>query len=222
MSRLAIWRFSAIALATAVTVGLAPAIAQSDASAQDEQVAANQESSAFSLALGPSGADFGPPAAGFGGPAGARFNLTDDQLEKLSSAKNKMKDAAGPKMLELGSLQRHLKDVLTKPSVDRADAVATQKKINGLKNDLADLRLSFKLDTADIFTPEQKQQMRRRALMGSFGGGRHHGRRGHMGRHHGGFKGQGFGPRTGPQKPGGAPGAGSKIEVKPQASFTET
>lgn len=222
MSRLATLRFSAIALAAAVTVGLAPAIAQSDASGQFEQFATNGSTPENSLALGPTGPGFGPAAAGHGGMAGARFNLTDDQLEKLSAIRNKMKDAAGPKMLELSSLQRHLKDVLTKPTVDRTDALATQKKINALKNDLSDLRLSFRLDSSEIFTPEQKQQIRRKALMGSFGG-RHHGR--HMKRHHGGFKG-GFkggapGQRKGAQEPG-APSADSKIQVKPQASYTQT
>jgi Spy/CpxP family protein refolding chaperone len=98
------------------------------------------------------------------------FDLTDAQKEKLFTMKNSLKDAIGPKKLELSKNSRELRDLLTKPSIDRAAIKTTQTKINDLKADIANLMIAFKADFAETLTPEQRQKMR---FAPSFRGGHH-------------------------------------------------
>lgn len=120
--------------------------------------------------------------------ARAKFNLTTEQLEKLNTLKTALKEETGPKKLELSSLRRDLMDKLTKGDADKSELLAIQGKINALKADLANSKISFMADASDIFTAEQKEQMRRRYLMRSMHGGkRHHG--GGKFHHKRGFKG---------------------------------
>jgi Spy/CpxP family protein refolding chaperone len=98
------------------------------------------------------------------------LDLTDAQKEKLFTMKNSLKDAIGPKKLELSKNSRELRDLLTKPSIDRAAIKTTQSKINDLKADIANLMIAFKADFAETLTPEQRQKMR---FARSFKGGHH-------------------------------------------------
>ncbi|HIA51939.1 MAG TPA: periplasmic heavy metal sensor [Candidatus Melainabacteria bacterium] len=106
------------------------------------------------------------------------LDLTDAQKEKLYAMKNTLKDNVGPKMLELKKSQRDLKDLLTKPSIDRAAILSTQGKINDLKASISNMMIAYKADFAETLTPEQRQKMR---FAPSFGGHRHfrHGGPGH-------------------------------------------
>jgi Spy/CpxP family protein refolding chaperone len=130
---------------------------------------------------------------------GARMNLSDAQLEKMGSLKNKYADSTSAEKAQLGTLFRQMKDVISKPEIDRAQAVALQSKINAVKDDLSTARLNLKLDEIAVLTPDQREQIHHRMLeREAFGGGqRHHGhfgRGGHEG--HGGHGGHsGSGPR---------------------------
>jgi hypothetical protein len=69
----------------------------------------------------------GPPRGGMrgcpamshgGGFMGMRdLDLTDDQYEKFYALKNSFMDKVGPKMFEIRTNERHLKDLLTQTSV---------------------------------------------------------------------------------------------------------
>lgn len=110
------------------------------------------------------------------------IKLSDEQLEKIHALKNSFKDSASKKVLDLKTLKRQLKDTVMAEKVDRAKATAIQAKINELKNELSSAKLAMRLDTLEILTPEQKQQMRHRQLQKeAFGGrgGRHGGKRMH-------------------------------------------
>jgi len=109
-----------------------------------------------------SGGPEGKGKCGFGHKRGMRggLDLSDAQKEKLLTMKNSLKDAVGPKKLELSKNSRELRDLLTKPSIDRAAIKATQTKINDLKADIANLMIAFKADFAETLTPEQRQKMR--------------------------------------------------------------
>ena len=113
------------------------------------------------------------------------LEFTDDQLEKFYKMKNSLLDDLGPKMTELQKQKRQLKDLLTQEKLDRSAVQATQDKINGLKSDIANAQLAFKMDMNDSLTAEQKQAIRHRQLRR--GGGGHHGqmrgRRGGGGQH---------------------------------------
>ncbi len=98
------------------------------------------------------------------------IDLTDAQKEKLFAMKNSLKDSLGPKKLELQKNERDLKDLLTKPSIDRAAILSTQNKINDLKASIANAMIAFRADFAETLTPEQRQKLR---FAPSFGGHRH-------------------------------------------------
>ncbi len=121
-----------------------------------------------------------PAAAAVAGRVGGgmkALNLTDEQLEKIHDMKNKLADTLGPKRLELQSAQRQLKDMITKPTLDRKAITQTQDKINGLRADIANLSLAFKMDVSEQLTDDQKKQIRRRALSPK------HARKGHRKAH---------------------------------------
>lgn len=108
------------------------------------------------------------------------LDLTDAQKEKLYTMKNSLKDNLGPKKLELAKSQRELKDLLTKPSIDRSAIMSAQGKINDLKASISNLMIAFKADFAETLTAEQRQKLR---FAPSFGGHRQfrHGGPGHGG-----------------------------------------
>lgn len=133
-----------------------------------------------------------PAAAAVGGRfgGGMKLNLTDEQLEKIHDMKNKLADNLGPKRLELSSAKRQLKDMISKPTLDRKAITQTQEKINSLRADIANLSLAFKLDVSEQLTDEQKKEIRRKALSPK------RGMKGHR-RAHGGHKGGHRGARIG-------------------------
>ena len=98
------------------------------------------------------------------------LDLTDAQKEKLYAMKNSLKDSLGPKKLELQKNERDLRDLLTKPSIDRAAILSTQNKINDLKASISNAMIAFRADFAEALTPEQRQKLR---FAPSFGGHRH-------------------------------------------------
>lgn len=143
----------------------------------------------------------GPPGAavpvGPGGPAmkcfpgGGRhhggfmksLNLSDDQLEKLHAIRVKSKTATAGKRAELSVLQTQLREALSAENIDKQAAFSIQSKINALRADLANARLASLIEKSDVFTTEQKKEIRHKMLerengMGGpgfrHGGGRHH------------------------------------------------
>ncbi|MBX9692233.1 MAG: Spy/CpxP family protein refolding chaperone [Cyanobacteria bacterium] len=124
-----------------------------------------------------------------GGGFKSKLNLSDDQLERLNSLKMASREASAPKVMELKSLHSQLKDKLTKGDVNKSELLSLQSKINSLKGELANSRISFLADASAVLTADQRQQLRHGFLMRSLGGGRHHGKGFHGGR---GFHGKGF------------------------------
>lgn len=125
------------------------------------------------------------------GPSGG-LNLSDEQLEKIYKIKNSYADSEDQKKTELKSLGRQMKALLMEEKVDRSAVQALNKKISGLKADLAEIKLSMRLDSMDVLSTEQRQELRHKSLQRQVMGGRpKHGRMG------------GRGGRGGPGGPGG-------------------
>lgn len=153
----------------------------------EEVRVAPSEEIAFAPEYSPEGADM---AIGIASPAGAaQLALSDDQLEKIAKVKSSLADATGPKKLQLKTLHRQLKDALTKESVDKSSVMHLQSQINSLRDELSNAKLSARLETLAVLTPEQKTKMRHAALQRQAFGGM--GRRGGMGKHHRGHGGPG-------------------------------
>ncbi len=138
------------------------------------------------------------------------MSLTDEQLEKMNTLKLQfMESTAGPRA-QLHVFHRQLRDMMTKPNVDRAQATSLQDKINGLRAQLSTSQLNLRLDMHAVLTPEQQQELRHRMLKQAvFGHHRfvHTGGCGHGGGGHGGGGGEcGHGGGGGGFGPGGEHG----------------
>ena len=125
------------------------------------------------------------PVAAPIGPAGGLecqsqckpIDLSDEQLEKIHSLRNDYLDAVGPKMVQIASKKRHLRDALLSSDVDAAKAKALQSEINSLKDEVSNMKLANKIDCLNVLTPEQRKTIRDRAFR--WHGGHHHFGHGH-------------------------------------------
>ncbi|CAN5136203.1 hypothetical protein BH11CYA1_BH11CYA1_47860 [soil metagenome] len=162
----------------------------------------------FAMAL-PAGSPMGEsPDAGMM-DMGARFlkgdvAVTDDQYEKLYQLRGDFMDKFAPKMLEVMTLKRHLKDVLTSADIDTAKANDLKKQMASAVEDLANLKIENEIATMKVYTPEQRKHLRLAVMKcpGLRGWGHHMG--GHGGSM-GGMRGHG-GPMSGHHKPMGEHG----------------
>ncbi|MCC7527912.1 MAG: Spy/CpxP family protein refolding chaperone [Candidatus Melainabacteria bacterium] len=109
---------------------------------------------------------------GGGCPLLGALDLSDDQYEKFYALKNSFMDKVGPKVLEIRTNQRHLKDLMTQTSVDAKAARNMQDRINGLKADVANMMLDNRLAMHDVLNEEQRKKVRDFVIKG--GRGVHH------------------------------------------------
>lgn len=103
--------------------------------------------------------------------------VTDEQFEKLYDLKNRTLDQIGPKMLELHTAQRHLRDALTQETIDEKAAKKLQSQITSLKADLEGIKLDAKMTMMQTLTGAQRKELRKKMMQGP-------GRCGPSGRHH--------------------------------------
>jgi Spy/CpxP family protein refolding chaperone len=121
--------------------------------------------------------------------------MTDDQLEKIYAVKSEFLDKCGHKMVDLHSHERALHDLLTQPDFDKSKAMSIQSKINGLRDELANLKLEEHMNMLNCLTAEQRKELRRNyvkhmdfgMMMMGPDPGMHPGMRGGM---HGGMRGE--------------------------------
>jgi Spy/CpxP family protein refolding chaperone len=142
-------------------------------------------------------------ACGGGSGCGPKNPLTEAQIQQLRALRDRYSVDNATKKAQLQVLHHQLMDQLGAATIDKSAVLATQAKINSLRDDLSNAKIGMMLDASSVFTPEQREHMHQRMLRGGFRGhhGGHHGRGGHGG--HGGWGGQrGF--HGGPGGPGSA------------------
>jgi Spy/CpxP family protein refolding chaperone len=105
--------------------------------------------------------------------------VTDQQYEKLYALKNSVLDQRGPKILEISTAKRHLRDELTKDTIDEKAVKKLQNTITSAKNDLNILEMDSKLTMMQILTGAQRAELRKAMMQGPKGGpggpgGMHH------------------------------------------------
>lgn len=155
----------------------------------------------LTIGFGGPGGPGGPGGHGGPGPGGfhkmgggcmsslmkGEHALTDDQFEKLYALKNDMMDKMGPRMVEMFSLERQLKDVLTSANIDAKKAAALKDKITAAKADMANIGLEHRIAVMETLTAEQRKDLRSAMIKGSmrgFGGGHHFKGKAMMRMHH--------------------------------------
>lgn len=162
----------------------------------------------FAMAL-PAGASMeAMPDAGMM-DMGARFlkgdvAVTDDQYEKLYQLRGDFMDKFAPKMLEVMTVKRHLKDALTSADIDNSKVNDLKKQMTSAVQDLANMKIDNEIATMKVYTPEQRKHLRTAMMKcpGMSGMGRGGGHMGGMGcpvgmRGHGGSMGGSMGGHMG-------------------------
>lgn len=124
---------------------------------------------------------------GFGGP---RLSLTPEQKEKLGAIRDQFTLDTATKKAQLKVQMHQLRELMGKPTIDKQAVLSLNDKVSALKADLSKARLQMMLASSDVFTPEQREQIRERMARGGmrhhFGKGRGHGGCGGGGWHKGG------------------------------------
>jgi Spy/CpxP family protein refolding chaperone len=112
---------------------------------------------------------------------GQELGITDAQLERLHALRAQYQDSVASKKAQMHSLFRQQHDLMTQPTIDRQQITSMQDRINAMRTELANARLSYSMDRAEVFTVEQRKIIRHKMLshMAMGGHGCHHG-------HHGG------------------------------------
>lgn len=95
--------------------------------------------------------------------------LTDEQYEKMYELKNKTLDQIGPKMLELMTASRHLRDALTQENIDDKAVKKLQNQITGLKSDVETIKLNSKVELMQSLTAGQRKALRQAMIKGPGG-----------------------------------------------------
>ena len=122
---------------------------------------------------GPGGWGRGPCPVGARGRGGCPLSLLDgenavtsEQYEKLYALKNSVLDSRGPKMLELMTAKRHLRDELTRETIDERTVKKLQNQITSAKTDLSNLEMDSKLQMMQILTAAQRKELRKAMIEG--------------------------------------------------------
>jgi periplasmic protein CpxP/Spy len=106
-----------------------------------------------------------------------KLRMTDEQRQKLFALRNQyILDTANQKA-QLKVAKSELRQTMSETTINKSAAQSLQSKINGLKSDLSNARLTMRLAAADVFTPEQREQFQsmRKRWNHHRGGGKFHG-----------------------------------------------
>jgi Spy/CpxP family protein refolding chaperone len=101
--------------------------------------------------------------------------MTDDQYERLYAIHEDVQDQMGLKKAQAGILRRKLRDVLSASSIDSKAAQDIAGKITALKSEMTQLHLDAMIKAAQVFTPEQRHELRMMMIKGQHHGHGHHG-----------------------------------------------
>jgi Spy/CpxP family protein refolding chaperone len=88
------------------------------------------------------------------------YALSPDQLEKMLTFKTQAREEAQPKVADLISSTRKMRDLLTQPNVDKGQVMNLEGQINSDKAALGNIRVETKLNELSVLTPQQRQELR--------------------------------------------------------------
>ncbi|MBX9694131.1 MAG: Spy/CpxP family protein refolding chaperone, partial [Cyanobacteria bacterium] len=91
-------------------------------------------------------------------------HLTDEQLSRLTDVRDQHRIATASKQAELQALMHKMGELLSQPQIDRQGVKSLHGKIDSIRSDLSQARLTMILDTAEVFSPEQRKEFHRRML----------------------------------------------------------
>ncbi|GEM_PF-722681 len=123
----------------------------------------------FAMALPPAGPKMDGMLDIAGVDMGARFlkgdvAVTDAQYEKLHALRSDFMDKFGPKLVELMSLRRHLKEALVSEVIDSSQVNDLRSKIMQAGKEMGDLKIDNEIAVMNVYTPEQRKHLHQAML----------------------------------------------------------
>lgn len=100
-----------------------------------------------------------------------QFSMSEEQQTKLRALKDQFSVQTAEKKAQLKADQHKLFELMSQATIDRGAVSSLHAKVNSLRTELSDARLNHMLSVSEVFTPEQRAQMRKRMLSHSFKGG---------------------------------------------------
>lgn len=97
--------------------------------------------------------------------------LTDEQMKKLVALRDQNRIETAAKHAELIALSHRMTALMGEASIDRKAVTELFSKMTTLKSELAQQHLKLVLDSADVFTPEQRSKMQHLILRRQAGPG---------------------------------------------------
>lgn len=171
-------KYSLVALASVLSLGLLPVSAQDSPGFEappfeqeiifEDQIAEMPAGppDTFAMKMGHHGPGMGP-GMGHGCPfLSGENSLSDEQYEKFYQIKNKMKDAMGPKMLEMSKLRRQFCDELNRETIDAKAIGKLGDRMAALKGEMSQLFTGTAVEAMNVLTPEQRKEMRKKMIQG--------------------------------------------------------
>ena len=87
-----------------------------------------------------------------------RLNLTPEQREKIKTLRQQNQERNKAQRAQLMTKRKELHQLVRSSSSSREQAIAKQREINGLQDQLAEARLNAWFDMRALLTPEQLSQ----------------------------------------------------------------
>ncbi|MBX3077175.1 Spy/CpxP family protein refolding chaperone [Candidatus Obscuribacterales bacterium] len=97
--------------------------------------------------------------------------LTDEQMTKLVALRDQNRIETAAKHAELIALSHRMTTLMGEASIDRKAVTELFSKMTSIKSELAQQHLKLVLDTAEVFTPEQRSKMQHLILRRQAGPG---------------------------------------------------
>ena len=120
---------------------------------------------AFGPEAGPGGPGL-PPGGPLLGPLAKELGLSDVQSERLRSLQDDSRDFQAMKMIEKGKLHRKMMDLLDAQVIDKKAIASLQLQINEIEGAMGVERSKTAAEIAEVLTPEQRKNLRKKRLEG--------------------------------------------------------
>lgn len=88
-----------------------------------------------------------------------QLNLTDAQKEQIKQIRQRNMEAAKPIRESLRTKHQELFALIRKPEATKDQAIAKQREINALTNQLAEARLNAWFEARAVLTPDQLKKL---------------------------------------------------------------
>ncbi len=91
--------------------------------------------------------------------------LTDEQLSRLTGIRDQYRIATASKHAEQQAIFHKFGEILSQSQIDKQGVKNLHGKLDSIRGELSQARLNMMLDSAEVFSPEQRKEFHRHMLM---------------------------------------------------------